>query len=1165
MTAEEIEQVKAAIAALEAQRPVLGDAIVETALPPLREKLISLTRAAPEVDERKRITILFSDLAGFTAISETMDPEEVPYFAHMNPAITRYGGTIEKYIGDAVMALFGAPKALENHEEMAVRAALDMHVALQEFNKEVERKHGIRLAMRIGVNTGLVLFGAMGGRSDGDFAAVGDAINLTSRLESAAPVGGTLISALTARPLHAIFDFEPPQQITVKGKREPITVYTVIGEKAKRGRVRGIAGLHAPMVGRDEELGALQAAFEHTLSEQCWQVVALVGEAGVGKSRLQREFIAWLAETHPQTHVLTGRCYTHTQATPYQPIAELMRGLFNLGSDAEPDAALAQLGEALSVLDPAADEASDDDELRYRLGSLASVLGFPMADNPLEPLDPEQRRDRTFLSLERLLMAASATAPLLILIEDLHWADGLSLSFFERVVQTIERTPICDHTALLLADSRPADEDDSVPARILAQIAQPPHQTITLKPLDTQDADTLITQLIGETELPTDLVALILERTQGNPFFVEEIIRSLIEDGTLAHDTEADRWRVTQAVADIEVPGTVQGVLAARLDRLPTSDKHVVRRAAIIGRTFWQRLLADTSAGGGGIKGLAVESILSRLEQRQLIQRSSESQIAEDWEWLFRHVLAQEVTYASVTKEVRRQLHARVARWLEAHAGEQTSSLIPMIAYHYERGGVPGKAVEYLQRAGEQAAAQFANENAVDYFSRALELLDQVEQEPAQAQERRYALLLGREGVYALTGQREPQAADLADLKTLADEIDNDQHKARVSLRQSIYCEETSDFPAALEAAKDAIRWAKQANDPRQETKGLIRWSIALWRQGNLEEAHDRLEEALTLAQQHGDQPNEATSLHYLGTVAYFQGDYQEAKDQLEQALAIRRDLGDRHGETLCLNNLVAIYDGLGDYARGQVCSEQALAVCQAIGDRSGEAYALGNLAANHYALGNLDAARDLHTRSLPLRQAVGDRGGEALTLENLGLVLCDLGDYNTALEQCERALEIERDIGDRQGEGYSLTYLALALEGLGKLEASSTIYNEALHLRREIGQGSLAIDVLAGLARVALQQGQTAQALAYAEETLVWIAEHGIEGIEYPLRVYLTNSDVLIAAGQKERARDVLSTAQTLIQERADRISDETVRQCFLDNAHLHRQIRDRISQHSE
>lgn len=1162
MAPDEIEQIRAAMAALEAQRALLGDAVVETALAPLREKLTALTRAAPAAEERKRVTVLFSDLAGFTALSETMDPEDVhaiidAYFARMTAAIVHYGGTVEKYIGDAVMALFGAPRALENHEEMAVRAALAMHQALAEYNEELERERDIRLAMRVGINTGLVLFGAMGGRTDADFAAVGDAINLASRLQSAAPVNGTLVSAETARRLHAIFDFEPPQQITVKGKREPITVYVVGGEKTQRGRVRGIAGLYAPMVGRDAELATLQTAFERALAERCWQIVLLVGEAGVGKSRLQREFVAWLAESQPQARLLSSRCYAHTATAPYYPIAELMRGLFNLGSDASPADVVRQLHEALPALDPAADEA----EFRYRLGSLAGVLGFSLPDDPLQGLDPEQRRDRTFLSLERLFLAASAAAPLVIVVDDLHWADALSFSFVERLVQTIGHGGICDRSALVLLISRPAEESDSALARIMEQMARPPCQVLTLTPLDTTQSNALIAKLVGEAALPPALVSLILERTQGNPFFVEEMLRSLIENGTLVHDPEADRWRTTQTVAQIEVPDSVQGVLAARLDRLPTDDKYVLQRAAIIGRTFWQRLLSEVSAGSGGFKGATVEMVLARLEERQLILRLGESQIADDWEWIFRHVLAQEVAYASVTREVRRRIHAQVARRLESYAGEQTASLIPLIAYHYERGAVPDRALEYLRRAGEQAAAQFANESAVDYFGRALAALEQVDRSPAWVREQRYALLLGRESVYGLMGQREAQAADLAGLKTLADEMGDDRRRAEVARRHAVYYEAISDFPAALAAAQEAVRRAEQAGDPCQKVEGLIDWGIALWRQGIFEDARRRLEEALALARQCGHRSGEAAALHNLGTVSILQGDCQNARDHLEKALEIRRGLGDRQGEATSLSNLVAVYNSLGDLAVAKECGEQALAIHQSIGNRRGEVQTLGNQANILHALGDLNVARAYHERALALSRTIGDRGGEALAAENLGLVLHHLGDDQAARRYCEQALEIERAIGNPEGEGYCLTYLALALEGLGELDAAAAAYTEALRLRREIGQAAAAVDDLAGLARVALGRGQIAQAADCAQEALDWIAANGTDGIEYPLLVYSSVADALAAAGQEGRAIEILGVAHGLLQEQAARISDEAARRSFLENVPLHRRLCERFS----
>ncbi|HBY94995.1 MAG TPA: hypothetical protein DEP84_13725, partial [Chloroflexi bacterium] len=404
------------------------------------------------------------------------------------------------------------------------------------------------------------------------------------------------------------------------------------------------------------------------------------------------------------------------------------------------------------------------------------------------------------------------------------------------------------------------------------------------------------------------------------------------------------------------------------------------------------------------------------------------------------------------------------------------------------------------------------------------------------------------------------QAADLGHLRALAAEMDDDRRQAEVALRHAAYHEVISDFPAALAAAQEAVRWAEGTTNLHQTCEGLVAWARALWRQGRLEEARQKLEAALALARRHGNRSGEATSLHYLGAVLYFLDDCHRARDYWEEALTIRRSLGDRLGEATSLSNLVAVYDGLGDFARGKACCEQALAIHRMIGNRWGEANTLTNLANIYYALGDLVTAREYHERARTLFQSLGDRRGEALAAENLGLVLHDLGQDQMARYYCEQALATERLIGDRRGEGYSLNRLGLALEGLGELEAASRAYQEALSLRREIGQAASGVDDLAGLARVALKQGQVDQALAHVEELLDWMATQGVQGIEYPLRIYLTGADVLTAANRPERAAELLSAAHSLLLEQAAHISDEPTQRAFLEKVPLHRQVRARF-----
>jgi adenylate cyclase len=438
--------------------------------------------------------------------------------------------------------------------------------------------------------------------------------------------------------VQAIFELEPPQQISVKGKSEPITVYLVNGERAERGRVRGLAGLYAPMVGREAEFLRLLDTFRDVVRSKSWQATAVIGDAGIGKSRIRREFVAWVAGTFPQTRIVTGTCFPHTRTTPYAFIAEQIRSLFSLSRDGVVETAVSQISNELHSLQPDL----DDTEFQYQLGSLASVLGFTINNDPLTGLDPEQRRDRTFLSLERIYLAAASQTPLLLIIDDLHWADILSMSFLERLLDMVARGLFKSRGAMILILNRPAEDPLSSLGQIQAEL-QADHQVIELTALDTVQAKQLITALLDQ-ELPADLTQLITNQAQGNPFYVEEIIRSFIEDGTLRQDDVSHAWQVTRAVADMVVPGSVQDIIAARLDRLPPTNKRITQHAAIIGRTFWQELLSHITETD------SVEPTLSLLEMRQLADRLNQSQIAEDWEWIFRHILIQEVAYTTVPK-----------------------------------------------------------------------------------------------------------------------------------------------------------------------------------------------------------------------------------------------------------------------------------------------------------------------------------------------------------------------------------------------------------------------------------------------------------------------------------------------------------------------------------
>ena len=1147
---QELNNLETTIAALEAHRSIVGDIVADTALDLLRERLATLVQPSQAADERKRVTVLFADVSGYTALSENLDPEDVAsimnrLFEAVTIEIHRYGGTVDKYSGDAVMALFGAPQALENHEEMAVRAAMAMQTVIREFSADLEKTRGFQVQMRIGLNTGEVLAGLVGGLQARSYTVMGDTVNLAARLESAAPVAGILASAETTRSLHAIFDFEPPQQITVKGKSEPITVYVVVGEKAERGRVRGISGLHAPMVGREKEFAGLQTIFAEALTEKVWRATAVTGEAGLGKSRLQREFVAWIAQEHPDTRILTSRCYTHTRTTPYFFISGLLRNLFNINPTMETETAVSQINAHLQQFNPAATET----EIRYQLGSIAGILSLPLADDPMETLAPEQRRDRTFLSLERILLGASDEQPLLILIDDLHWADVLSLEFLDRILQLINRNQIKDHAAHFFIMSRPAEDPMTPLGNILTQLIQTPHRTFRLTALDNVQSETLVSALLGQ-QMPEQLLQLINERAQGNPFYVEEVLRSFIEDGTLQQ--EASGWHIAQDMTEVQVPESVKDIIAARIDRLPPENKRITQRAAIIGRTFWQHLLTDIA------KVETAEPTLMLLELRHLAERMNQSQIAEDWEWVFHHVLIQEVAYTTVPKATRRTVHQQVAQALEEQLSDSTTFLYPLIAYHYEKGNQAEKAITYLTKAGQQAAAQFANDDAVTYFNKALSLLDAQSNDSSDPHilAQKYNVILGRLDIYHLTSNRDAEKADLVTLQNLADKQRKPQHQAEVNLRYASYNEAMSDYPASVIAARQAVRWSEKAHKPSLKVDALLAWSLGLIRQGNFEKAKSLAQEAIAISKEALLLSSEATGLAYVGLSDYYLQNMEEAQQALEESLFIAQSQNDLHRQSTCFTNLVGIYHALGDYAKAKDYCEEALSIAVTSGHRAYEATILNNLGGMYHALGSLPLAQEHMIRALELAQATNNKLGESLAATNLSLVLHDLNNPDSALMYAEHAHRIDRSIGDKEGEGYSLTALALAYEGGNNWAAAFNAHNEALTIRKNIGQEACAIDNIAGLARASQQQDNLIDAQRFVDQAFDWILSNGAGGIEYPLRVLLTCATIYALSKQTAKSQEAINIAKDLLEKRAARISDEAARQSFLENVPLHQEL---------
>jgi tetratricopeptide (TPR) repeat protein len=694
--------------------------------------------------------------------------------------------------------------------------------------------------------------------------------------------------------------------------------------------------------------------------------------------------------------------------------------------------------------------------------------------------------------------------------------------------------------------------------------------------------------------VPQTLRDLVIGRAEGNPFYVEELIKMLIEDGVIV--TGAEQWHIeTDRLTSVPVPPTLTGVLQARLDRLPLEERAVMQRASVVGRRFWDRAVvcvsesADEGAGEGGVL-----DALSALRDREMVFQRKASAFAGTREYIFKHAILREVTYESVLKRVRRAYHALIAEWLIAQSGERTGEYTGLIGDHLEAAGHTEEAIPYLRRAGERAAEQFANAEAVDYFSRAFNLMP-VDDTPERAA-KRYDLLQARERVYDLLGERKPQRHDLAALKELADKLDDDQKRAEAALRQARYFTMIDDYPAAVPAAQEAIRLARRVQDVSSEAAGHIRWGWALLAQGEHEAARMQFEQGLHLAQKASLPRFEADCLRGLGVVPYLQRDYTKAKVYFRQALDIYRKsgdqrgestallnlggtdyyqanfvealahyreacnliakMGDRHGQANSLNHLGNVAADLGDLSEAKACYERALRINQEVGNRLGEGVGANNLAFLHWDLGDYDRAWDGLAQSLLICREIGDRSGEAIVLSNLCFLFHLKGDDEDALDCGQRALVITEELGDRSTQADIWNTLGLAQAALGHFAEAEELHQQALTLRRELGLGHLVLDTLAGLAHLHLVQGNLAGAQAHVEEILGYLdAGQTLEGTAEPFRIYLTCYRVL-KANKDPRAPDVLLSAHNALQERAAKISDEELRRSYLENVAAHREI---------
>ena len=687
--------------------------------------------------ERRIATVMFADISGFTAMSEKMDPEQVTCtmndcFFMMGECIEKHGGTIDKFIGDCVMVLFGVPKALEDAPQKAVNAAIEIRNRLYKFNQE--KSLTIPLNIHIGINTGPVVAGMIGSGQKQDFTVMGDTVNLASRLEDASQVGQILVGPATYKATKTGFKYKTLQPIALKGKAEPVPVYELLSVKETLYRVQHGADrmISSAMVGRDTELNKLELAIIKALNEE-GSIVSVIGEAGIGKSRLIAELKN--REVMKRVTLLEGRAISMGANLGYHLIIDLLKNWAQITEDDSEVAAFTKLESAIRTTYPEA--------LREILPFVATLMGIKLVGRYAERvkgIEGEALEKLILKNVRDLITRGTQRAPLVVILEDLHWADTSSIELMESLFRLAAKERI-----VFINVFRPGYTDTG--DRIIKTIQEnyPEKYTeITIQPLDEKQTETLITNLLNIKGFPHKLKEQIVQRAGGNPYFIEEVVRTFIDEGAVV--MKEDGFEVTEKLGSMAIPRTINEVLMARIDRLDLKTRVLVKTASVIGRNFFYRILAEVAR--------TIEDMDSRLEYLEEIQLIRERKRMEELEYLFKHALAQEVAYDSILVQRRKEIHKSVADSIEKVFNERLHEFYVMLAYHYSQAEDMDKTEEYLIKAGEESLKSSASAEALHYYQQALDLYlskygDKADPEKVAMLEKSIALSLFNRGYLA--------------------------------------------------------------------------------------------------------------------------------------------------------------------------------------------------------------------------------------------------------------------------------------------------------------------------------------------------------------------------------------------------------------------------------
>jgi len=955
--------------------------------------------------ERKLVTVLFADVAGYTAMSEKLDEEEVHQimdgcFKIILDEIHRYEGTIDKFTGDGAMALFGAPVAHEDHPQRACYAALAIQKGLETYGEKLKKDCGVDFQMRIGLNSGPVIVGAVGSDLRMDYTAVGDTVNLASRMQSLARPGSTLVSRETHRMTRDFFRFQSLGKVSVKGKEEPVEAYELLEptDVATRLEAAVIRGL-TRFVGRDKEMATLRETFDKANSGS-GQVVGIVGEAGVGKSRLLFELRKTLPEG--QYTLVEGRCLHYGGSMPYLPFLDILRAYFAIEEGDREYLIKKKMSEKVEDL---------DEKLQDILPPLQDILSLKVEDEAYLKLDPPAKRMKIFEAIRDMLIRESQRKPVVIAVEDLHWIDKTSEEFLGYFIGFLANTPV-----LLLLLYRPEYTHQWASKSYYRQIG--------VDQLSLPSSAELVQSILEEGEVAPELKNLILTTSAGNPLFMEEFTHSLLENGSIQRKDH--QYVLTRKASEIPVPDTIQAIIAARMDRLEDNLKRTMQVASVIGRDFAYRILQT-------ITGMR-EDLKSHLVNLQGLEFIYEKSLFPELEYIFKHALIQEVAYNSLLIKRRKEIHQRIGKAIEDIYPDRLEEFYEMLAHHYSKAENAEKAYHYLKLASIKTGMTCSLWESVRFGLQAIDVLNDMPQTD-ENKRKGIEMRLLISGPLGGTGQTAGALQIMEEGAKLAEELGDDRSMADLLGNIGLSYQALGDFIRGAQYADKAFQAAQRTGDiVLMATTGFELCSTYSMR-GEYRQIVQVAPPLLDLLEKSEMQERSDLGKYYnfnlyssiqsyYGCALGALGDFERGRMQCEKACHLTEHLDHALSRAFVELLCARLFDMRGDGDRTLRHAESSAKH----GERGQMMIVVWMaptfLGAAHYFLGQLDAARSQLERSMEIYRGTQLPHEKPSSCYYLGLVHLDSHELAAARGHIEEALRFAQEQGNKSQEGRSTVAL---------------------------------------------------------------------------------------------------------------------------------------------